>query len=582
MTISPSILNQVHRQDCVAGMNGLPAGSVDLVFADPPFNIGYDYDEYDDSKECAHYLDWSGHWIGAVHRVLKPDGTFWLAIGDEYAAELKVLSQKIGFHCRSWVVWYYTFGVNCKYKFSRSHAHLFHFVKDLKNCTFLGDEPENRIPSARQLVYGDARANPRGRLPDDTWILRPQDLADCFTPSEDTWYFPRVAGTFKERAGFHGCQMPEQLLGRILRACSRENELVLDPFAGSSTTLVVAKKLGRLFLGFDLSADYVKRGTERLAAARRGDPLEGAAEPTVSAPATPVDLQGKKRSSQAKVVVDPVAAARAKQEHAVAAKAESILNQQLLDAFSRTNDGHSLDRVLADPELNGRFAERCRFVGLVGEPRVWNWRLLNLRKQGLLANIPTSRRTEVSWQDCDAYSYASEIALSLLLAEGYESVDEVLCDPQAAGRFDGLAASFAPGHSPFEYRWAAIKLRKDAKLARTRAALLTAGRFTRATPIAGVDWTSIPESAGIYVVGRSDESAALYVGESFNLRARLQKQFEFSRPEIESAWRPFGPLETLEVRSFVAEPRSPELLAFQSLVARQHKSRLNFPELVGA
>lgn len=239
----------------------------------------------------------------------------------------------------------------------------------------------------------------------------------------------------------------------------------------------------------------------------------------MNAPATPVDLQGKKRSSQAKVVVDPVAAARAKQEHAVAAKAESILNQQLLDAFSRTNDGHSLDRVLADPELNGRFAERCRFVGLVGEPRVWNWRLLNLRKQGLLANIPTSRRTEVSWQDCDAYSYASEIALSLLLAEGYESVDEVLCDPQAAGRFDGLAASFAPGHSPFEYRWAAIKLRKDAKLARTRAALLTAGRFTRATPIAGVDWTSIPESAGIYVVGRSDESAALYVGESFNLRA---------------------------------------------------------------
>ena len=196
--------------------------------------------------------------------MLKPDGTFWLAIGDEYAAELKLASQEIGFTCRSWVIWYYTFGVNCTNKFSRSHAHLFYFVKDPKNFTFRSEELENRVPSARQLVYADKRANPRGRLPDDTWVLRPQDLADCFTTAEDTWYFPRVAGTFKERAGFHGCQMPEQLLGRIVRLCSRDSDLVLDPFSGSATTVAVAKKLGRQYLGFDLSKDYVKRGRDRL------------------------------------------------------------------------------------------------------------------------------------------------------------------------------------------------------------------------------------------------------------------------------------------------------------------------------
>src|SRR5262249_51559259 len=134
-----------------------------------------------------------------------------------------------GFHCRSWVVWYYTFGVNCKYKFSRSHAHLFHFVKDAKAFTF--NHEAIRVPSARQLVYADGRANPTGRLPDDTWILRPQDLPGSFTAEEDTWYFPRVAGTFKERAGFHGCQMPEQLLGRIIRVCSNTGELVFDPFS---------------------------------------------------------------------------------------------------------------------------------------------------------------------------------------------------------------------------------------------------------------------------------------------------------------------------------------------------------------
>jgi site-specific DNA-methyltransferase (adenine-specific) len=163
---------------------------------------------------------------------------------------------------------------------------LFHFVKDPKRFTFRANELENRIPSARQLVYGDSRANPDGRLPDDTWILRPQDLADRFTPDEDTWYFPRVNGTFKERKGFHGCQMPEQLLGRIIRLCSQEQEIVLDPFSGSGTTLAVAKKLGRCFLGFDLSPDYVKKGIERLDSIRSGDPLDGAPEPTMSAPST--------------------------------------------------------------------------------------------------------------------------------------------------------------------------------------------------------------------------------------------------------------------------------------------------------
>jgi site-specific DNA-methyltransferase (adenine-specific) len=284
--VSDAILGKIHHGDCIAGMNGLPAGSIDLVFADPPFNIGYDYDVYHDAKDYEEYLAWSRQWIGAVHRVLKPDGTFWLAIGDEYAAELKIESQKLGFHIRSWVIWYYTFGVNCKTKFSRSHAHLFHFVKDREKFTFRCDELENRIPSARMLVYGDRRSNPNGRLPDDTWILRPQDLAGHFTAVEDTWYYPRVAGTFKERAGFHGCQMPEQLLGRIIRSCSHEAEIVLDPFSGSATTLAVAKKLRRGHVGFDLSADYVKQGMRRLAGIEPGEPLVGAPEPTMSAPST--------------------------------------------------------------------------------------------------------------------------------------------------------------------------------------------------------------------------------------------------------------------------------------------------------
>ncbi|MGB7347957.1 MAG: DNA methyltransferase [Pirellulaceae bacterium] len=284
-----SFLGKIHQGDCIEGMKTVPDESVQLVFADPPFNIGYDYDEYDDRLDAEKYVEWSGQWMSEVHRMLSPTGTFWLAIGDEYAAELKVEAKKIGFHTRNWVVWYYTFGVNCKNKFTRSHAHLFYFVKDKDVFTFNRDAIA--VPSARQLVYGDKRANPKGRLPDDTWILRPQDCVDGFKSEEDLWYFPRVAGTFKERAGFHGCQMPEQLLGRIIRGCSNPGDVVVDPFSGSSTTITVAKKLGREFFSFELSKEYVKLGTERVNSVSEGDDLVGSPEPQISAPKT---SEGKK------------------------------------------------------------------------------------------------------------------------------------------------------------------------------------------------------------------------------------------------------------------------------------------------
>lgn len=307
---------RIHLGDCVAGMARLEKNSVHLVFADPPFNIGYKYDVYEDKKADDEYMAFSRSWISQVHRVLKPDGTFWLAIGDDYAAELKVLAtREIGFHCRSWVIWYYTFGVNCKRKFTRSHTHLFHFVKDPENFTFNAEAI--RVPSARQLVYGDKRAQAGGRLPDDTWILRPQDLPEGFQPSDDTWYFSRVAGTFKERAGFHGCQMPEQLLGRIIKVSSNAGETVLDPFAGSGSTLIAAKKLRRRWLGFEFSEDYAKAASNRLEKVEPGDPLDGPENPLTSAPSTAngrrlENVRARKKSkdkSNEKALFDGVSAA---------------------------------------------------------------------------------------------------------------------------------------------------------------------------------------------------------------------------------------------------------------------------------
>lgn len=297
--------HRIVQGDCITGMAALPSGTVDLVFADPPFNIGYDYDVYNDVQSEDAYLAWTERWADQVKRVLKDDGTFWLAIGDDFAAELKILFQKkLGFTCRSWVIWYYTFGVNCIKKFSRSHTHLFHFVKNPKKFTF--NNKKIRVPSARQLVYADSRAKEGGRLPDDTWILRPQDLEEGFNPEDDTWYVPRVCGTFKERAGFHGCQMPERLLARIIEVSSNEGELVLDPFGGSGSTLVVAKKLGRRCVGFELSENYVAKVGTRLAETVEGQPLEGAEQPLKSAPATKNGKRLKKREKSQPTLMDCV------------------------------------------------------------------------------------------------------------------------------------------------------------------------------------------------------------------------------------------------------------------------------------
>ena len=255
--------NTVYHRDCLDGMTELEDGSVDLVFADPPFNIGYDYDVYEDKREVDDYLDWSRRWMTEVYRILKPNGTFWLAIGDEFAAELKVCATRdLKYICRSWVIWYYTFGVNCKRKFTRSHAHLFHFVKHKERFTF--NDKAIRVPSARQLIYKDKRANPKGRLPDDTWVLRPQDLAEEFGADKDTWRVSRVCGTFKEREGWHGCQMPEAILQRIIAVSSNPGDKVLDPFLGSGTTALAAKNLERQFLGFEISKEYWQQAKRRL------------------------------------------------------------------------------------------------------------------------------------------------------------------------------------------------------------------------------------------------------------------------------------------------------------------------------
>lgn len=287
---------------------------MDLIFADPPYNIGYQYDQYEDKRDDDEYVDWTTQWIDGCARLLKPSGSMYILIGDEYAAEtrmhLKKLERDGKLVFRNWIIWHYTFGQNCKLKFNRSHAHLFYCVGSaahgkwtLKDPPFAFNRQAIAVPSARQTTYNDARANPKGKLPDDTWYLRPQaaqDMGDFFTNGEsDTWYQSRLCGTFKERAGWHPCQLPEALLERIVKVSSNEGDVVFDPFTGSGTTLAVAARLKRDWLGCELSEDYAAKALERIEhTARTGETMLANAVPAKERRKNPTKKAEPKRSKK--------------------------------------------------------------------------------------------------------------------------------------------------------------------------------------------------------------------------------------------------------------------------------------------
>ncbi len=240
------LLNKIICGDCIEVLGKVDEPFADLIFADPPFNIGYKYDKYYDKVKKKNYIAWTKEWMSICKKVLKPHGSFYIAIGDDYAANVKIIGDELGLFMRNWIIWHYTFGQQTKKKFARAHTHIFYFVNDNKNFTF--NDHAIRVLSDRQLIYNDRRANPKGKMPNDVWDE-----------------FPRVCGTFKERQGWHPCQMPESLLARIIAVSSNPGDCVLDPFSGSGTTAAAAVQLDRNYVGLEISEKYVENTNERLA-----------------------------------------------------------------------------------------------------------------------------------------------------------------------------------------------------------------------------------------------------------------------------------------------------------------------------
>lgn len=258
-----SATQQVVHADCVGQCEKLAGGSVHLAIADPPYNQGQPYDAYEDSKPYDEYLDWTRRWLGAVRRVLHRHGALWVFAPDEWVSEIDLMARKeFKFYKRNHVVWYFTFGQAQQGKFTRSHCHLLWLTATKTRFTF---NPEGlRVPSARQAVYGDKRASPNGKLPDDTWVLHKAHLEPCFSPDMDTWLGSRVCGTFKAREKCSPNQIPVPIMERVVLAASNPGDLVLDPFCGTGSSGIACKLHGRNYLGLDVSKVCVKRAAGRI------------------------------------------------------------------------------------------------------------------------------------------------------------------------------------------------------------------------------------------------------------------------------------------------------------------------------
>jgi DNA modification methylase len=213
-------------------------GPARLIFTDPPYNIGIDYGdgEKQDRLPDDEYMGWVSDWIGLCCNCLTDDGSLWVMIGDEYAADYHATLKFHGLVIRSWIKWYETFGVNCSNTFNRTSRHIFYAVKDPK--AFVFDPAPVTRPSARQTKYGDSRAAAGGKLWDDVWQI------------------PRLTGTCKERIPDFPTQLPLALVEPIVLCASMPGDLVVDPFNGSGTTGVASVRNGRKYVGIEKSEAF--------------------------------------------------------------------------------------------------------------------------------------------------------------------------------------------------------------------------------------------------------------------------------------------------------------------------------------
>lgn len=245
-----SDFGKLYNYDAIQYLKQLESNSVDLIFADPPYNIKKaEWDTFSSQKE---YVDWSMEWISEAHRVLKRTGSLYVCGFSEILADIKWSAAHLFKGCK-WLVWFYRNKANLGNDWGRSHESILHFRKS-KDYIFNIDEV--RIPyNEHTLKYpkrtqAESSQYSNGKKKDYVWEpnplgAKPKDVLEIPTISNGAW----------EKFA-HLTQKPVELLRKIILSSSNSDSIILDPFGGSGTTFAVAEAYNRKWLGTELELEY--------------------------------------------------------------------------------------------------------------------------------------------------------------------------------------------------------------------------------------------------------------------------------------------------------------------------------------
>src|ERR1019366_53148 len=225
--------------------------SVDLIFADPPYNFGKNFNGHLDKwTKDEDYLNWCYEWLDLCIKKLKPNGSFYVMTSTQFMPYFDIyLRNKLNILSR--LIWSYdSSGVQAKKYYGSMYEPILFCTKDKNNYTFNADD-----------ILVEAKTGAKRKLIDYRKTI-PSVYNSEKVPG-NVWDFSRVRYRMDEYEN-HPTQKPIALLERIIKASSNKGDLVLDPFSGTFTTCYVAKKLGRNCIGIDLQEDYIKIGLRRL------------------------------------------------------------------------------------------------------------------------------------------------------------------------------------------------------------------------------------------------------------------------------------------------------------------------------
>jgi site-specific DNA-methyltransferase (adenine-specific) len=248
------------KGDCLEVMAALPAESIDLIFADPPYllsnggttcssgrRVAVDKGRWDASAGLQQDHEWNVRWLSACRRVLKPSGTIWVSGTQHVIFSIGFAMQTLGFHLLNTITW---FKPNASPNLAcRFFTHSTEIV--------LWAAPSRRKPLAHTFHYREMKAENGGKQMRDLWQLPEPDGVQV------VWSLP-TPGKNEKRAGRHPTQKPRSLLDRIVRAGSSLGEIVLDPFNGSGTTGLAALGAGRRYVGIDVDPAYLDLTLRRI------------------------------------------------------------------------------------------------------------------------------------------------------------------------------------------------------------------------------------------------------------------------------------------------------------------------------